>query len=103
MARVCYPDHIKHIHGLVNRKEGKVIFKNYSPTGLNFLSPRPDYKDNPTAEQMAMRQTFKQAAAQVKSIMADVDRVATYKEAFKNQSKYATIRGFIFATVYASL
>ena len=103
MARVCYPDHIKHIHGLVNRKEGKVIFKNYSPTGLNFLSARPEYKDNPTAEQTAMRQKFKQASARVQAIMIDADQLATYKEAFKNQSKYATLRGFIFATVYASL
>lgn len=58
------------------------------------------YDGGNSASQVAYRNAFKTAAAQVKTIMADPAQKATYVEGFKNQNKYLYLRGYIFAQVF---
>ncbi|MBR1809724.1 MAG: hypothetical protein IJ776_10120 [Paludibacteraceae bacterium] len=57
----------------------------------------------PTAAQQTAQTKFKQARAAATAILADADQRATYTTAFKNQKKYCTLYGYIFAQEYAKL
>ena len=59
-------------------------------------------RTKPFSEQELARQTkFRQAIAAVNALPEE--QKATYATAFKNQSKYGTLRGYMFAQEYAKL
>ncbi len=66
--------------------------------GKNFVHHiHNPYTGQPTAKQLEQRAKFKTLQAQVSTIMANDEQLASYKASFANQSKYATLRGYIFA------
>ena len=59
-------------------------------------------RTKPFSEQELARQTkFRQAIAAVNALT--VEQKTTYAAAFKNQSKYGTLRGYMFAQEYAKI
>ena len=54
-----------------------------------------------SAEELARQEKFRQARAAVKALTAE--QKTAYAAAFKNQSKYGTLRGYMFAQEYARL
>ena len=59
-------------------------------------------RTKPFSEQELARQTkFRQAIAAVNALT--VEQQTAYATAFKNQSKYGTLRGYMFAQEYAKL
>ena len=59
-------------------------------------------RTKPFSEQELARQTkFRQAIAAVNALTAE--QKTAYATAFKNQSKYGTLRGYMFAQEYAEL
>lgn len=58
----------------------------------------PNHKE-PTAEQVAQRDKFKQTVSEARAIMANKasEEYKTYEAAWKAQNKYATLYGYIFA------
>ncbi len=59
-------------------------------------------RTKPFSEQELARQTkFRQAIAAVNALTAE--QKTAYATAFKNQSKYGTLRGYMFAQEYARL
>lgn len=59
-------------------------------------------RTKPFSEQELARQTkFRQTIAAVNALPEE--QKATYATAFKNQSKYGTLRGYMFAQEYARL
>ena len=54
-----------------------------------------------SAEELARQEKFRQARAAVKALTAE--QKTAYATAFKNQSKYGTLRGYMFAQEYARL
>ena len=64
-------------------------------------NPRDLSKHPLSADEIAARQKFTQARAAVKALTSEQN--AAYALAFKNQKKYATLPGFIFASEYAKL
>ena len=59
-------------------------------------------RTKPSSEQELARQTkFRQAIAAVNALT--VEQKTAYATAFKNQSKYGTLRGYMFAQEYAKL
>ena len=59
-------------------------------------------RTKPFSEQELARQTkFRQAIAAVNALTAE--QKTAYTTAFKNQSKYGTLRGYMFAQEYAEL
>ncbi len=85
----------------------QVQYKTYNATGKNFIAHLPRNQaylnrvENPTPEQLQKQQTFSIAAAATAVALADPEQVANYKTAFRKQSKYKTLRGFVFAQKYA--
>ena len=59
-------------------------------------------RTKPFSEQELARQTkFRQAIAAVKALTEE--QKTAYSTAFKNQKKYGTLRGYMFAMEYAKL
>lgn len=60
-------------------------------------------KKAPTAAQLAKQAKFKTARTNTKTALADATQRASYETAFKNQKKYYSLYGFVFAQEYAKL
>ena len=59
------------------------------------------YKGEPTDKQIAVREEF---ASTIEAINALTEEQKTaYEKAFKNQKKYRTLRGYIFAQEYKKI
>ncbi len=54
-----------------------------------------------SAAELDCQEKFGQAALAVKALTAE--QKATYAEAFKNQKKYSSLQGYIFAQEYSKL
>ena len=57
----------------------------------------------PTATQLAAQAKFKTARTNAKAALADATQRAAYEESFKNQKKYYSLYGYVFAQEYAKL
>ena len=57
----------------------------------------------PTSAQTAQRTKFATAHANAQAALADDTRRANYEAAFKNQKKYSSLFGYVFAQEYAKL
>ena len=64
-------------------------------------NPRDLSKHPLSADEIAVRQKFTQARAAVKALTSE--QKDAYALSFKNQKKYATLAGYIFASEYAKL
>ena len=60
----------------------------------------PATNQPPTTGQAAAQAKLTATVAAVATEMADTSKLATYKEAWRKQRKYKTVRGFIFAKLY---
>ena len=63
--------------------------------------PRDLNKKPYSAEELAAQTKFAQARAAVKALTAE--QKTAYATAFKNQSKYASLQGYMFAMEYAKI
>ena len=57
----------------------------------------------PSATQLAAQAKFKTARTNAKAALADATQRAAYEEAFKNQKKYYSLYGYVFAQEYVKL
>ena len=81
-------------------KHSKIIFKKLRQT--NFTSQICNPRTKPYSEAELARQTkFRQAIAAVNALTTE--QKTAYATAFKNQSKYGTLRGYMFAQEYAKI
>ncbi len=101
MAKVVFNHLVDRVQGRLCKDKKSPIFAHRNDTGSNYVY----HCDNPytgpiSKEQEANRQRFASAQAETKTIMSSLDQMAPYKEAFAKQSKYKTLRGYIFAQMY---
>lgn len=92
--------------GLLESMSGKLCshsdFYFFRKNGKTFSARMCNsYKGEPTANQTAQRAKFSQARAAVKALTEE--QVAEYKTAFKKQSRYSSLQGYIFAMEYAKI
>ena len=99
MSRIVPHGLIESMSGLLCQHSDTYFFRK---NGKIFTGKRcyPSKKE-PTANQTAQRAKFAQARAAVKALTEE--QLAEYKAAFKNQRKYATLQGYIFAMEYAKI
>ena len=102
MAKYQPIDMVKEYHGKICehsdtyfQKRGRTLC-----TG-RICDPRDLNKKPYSANEIATHTKFQQTYAAIKALTAD--QKAAYKEAFEKQSKYSTLRGYIFAQEYAKL
>ncbi len=104
MAKIYYAEHIARIKGKICRKDTNgITYMTRTDTGTTFVQHRHAVAYNPTAAQIACNQKFKTATTATLTAMADPVQLAAYIADFKTQTKYKTLRGFIFAQEYAKL
>ena len=104
MAKVDYIDPIYSLHGMIRKNpNGKsVVYKQLASTGTNFTQLTAAKVDRVySADELARQQKFALARAAMEVALADPEQLAALKAAFKKQSKYRTLRGFVFAQKYA--
>ena len=77
------------------QKRGKTLC-----TG-RICEPRDLEKKPYSAEELAVREKFRQARAAVKALTSE--QQTAYAEAFANQKKYSSLQGYMFAMEYAKL
>lgn len=83
-------------------KHTQIIYKKMRQT--QFTSQICNPRTKPFSEAELARQTkFTQAAAAVKTIMANTEQRATAEAEFKAQTKYQTLYGYLHAREYAKL
>lgn len=102
MAKYKPIDMVKEYHGKICehsdtyfQKRGRTLC-----TG-RICNPRDLEKKPLSNEEIAARTKFSQAIAAVKALTTE--QKTAYKTAFEAQSKYDTLRGYIFAQEYAKL
>lgn len=59
------------------------------------------YKGEPTDKQIAVREKFADTIAAINNLTEE--QKTAYEKAFKNQKKYRSLRGYIFAMEYKKL
>ena len=69
--------------------------------GTQYTGKIGDNQNPPTEKQIAQRERFAEAKANVKALEAE--EVSAYKEAFKKQRKYKTLQGYMLAQEMAKL
>ena len=99
MAKYIPIEMVKEYHGKICEhsdvyfaKKGKTLY-----TG-KMCNPR---KKPFSAEELARQTKFASARAAVKALTEE--QKAAYAEAFKNQKKYSSLQGYMFAQEYAKL
>ncbi len=90
---------LNNLSGKLSKKEDQVFYVKY---GKNFVWTNKGVHSF-NAAQLATQTMMAQAAAQVKTIMANPTQLATYQAGFKAQNKYLTLRGFIMADAFAQI
>lgn len=89
-----------------NERYGKVQYYagfQRSISTNNYFSLRKNARSTPYNAQEILRQNwFKMTAKMTAEIMSSTD-MAEWREQFRLQSKYRTLRGFVFGTKYAQL
>ena len=83
-------------------KHSKIIFAQRKGTNYTSQICNPRTKAY-SAEELARQQKFATALTNASTALADATQKAVYETAFKAQSKYKTLRGFVIAQEYARL
>ena len=83
-------------------KHSKIIFAQRGGTQYTSQICNPRTKAY-SAEELARQQKFATALTNANTALADATQKAAYETAFKAQSKYKTLRGYVIAMEYAKL
>lgn len=75
-------------------RHGRIIFKKVNGTRYTSVICNP-YEGAPTEAQQEQRDKMRTAVANVKKL--NPTELAAYRQAFKAQSKYKTLRGYMIA------
>ena len=71
-------------------------------TEANILWLKNSHPYSDSAMQSAVRTAFRNAVTQLNTIWQDPAQKAVYVQGFKNQTRYPTLRGYIFAQVFVA-
>ena len=100
MAKVDYAYPVEALHGKV-KKTHSVGFALRKETGCKFTQSFSATVAAPTEAQTEAQQKFATAVKAARVRMADASQQAKDLAAFKKQSKYKTLYGYVFSQVYA--
>ena len=83
-------------------KHSKIIFAQRGGTQYTSQICNPRTKAY-SEEELARQQKFATALTNANTALADATQKAAYETAFKAQSKYKTLRGYVIAMEYAKI
>ena len=107
MAKARYIRPIESLSGKL-KKSDQVGYAIRLKSMSKFTVTRDDWKKHylsadTAASAAATQDKFRRVAAAVKVRKMDMEHQAADQLAFRNQSKYTTFNGFLFATVWATI
>ena len=93
--------------GKISKKRTRIVWAE-TAWGTRFTQLRRKRSTLPTAAETAARSKFRQAKAQTETILMDIDLLEPYRQAWRQKilagnTKYHTLRGYIFSEVYKTL
>ena len=83
-------------------KHSKIIYAQRKGTNYTSQICHPRTKAY-SADELARQAKFASAISNAKTAMEDATQLAAYETAFKAQSKYTTLRGYVIAQEYGKL
>lgn len=101
MAKVDYNYPIEALHGKVKRTHS-VGFAMRKETGAKYTQTYTHTLTAPSEAQSEVQQKFAAAVKAARVRMADASKQAADLIAFKKQSKYKTLYGYVFSLVYGA-
>ena len=101
MAKVDYAYPVEALHGKV-KKTHRVGFALRKDTGCKFTQTFTPRTAAPSEAQNEVQQKFTAAVKATRLRLADASKQAQDIVAFKKQSKYKTLYGYVFSQVYAA-
>lgn len=101
MAKVDYAYPVEALHGKV-KKTHTVGFALRKETGCKFTQTYTSRTAAPTEAQNEVQKKFAAAVKAARVRMADASKQAQDLAAFRKQSKYKTLYGYVFSQVYAA-
>ena len=102
MAKIDYAFPIEKVHGKLSKKH-KIGFAHLTASGRNYSVEYGKRKTNPSSSELLHRQKFAQCTAATLERMLDPQQIPGDQLGFKNQTKYKTLRGYVFAQVWAEM
>lgn len=97
MAKVIFDFPVAEVCGKVG-KNAKVGFAHRN--GKTFMVKYGTRSTMPTEQEVAIRDKFKAAVSATRTRMQDPTQMAKDQAAFKAQSRYSTLYGYVFNQVY---
>ena len=101
MAKVVFIDPVNYVSGKISKSSNTVYCYN-AKTDHRFVRAYTPQQDNPTENQVALRQKFAKAVTATYTRLNDSAQRPIDEVAFAKQTKYKTIFGFVFSQVYAA-
>ena len=111
MAEIMYHDPVQELHGKFSKKNGRVSYQHFRASNYRYTSmptqwsrrERKKREKEAVAANPELRQKFAQASQAAHARLKDTAQQAADKAAFKKQSEYPTLYGYVFADEYAKL
>lgn len=101
MAKVDYTYPVEALHGKV-KKTHTVGFAKRTDTGAKYTQTYTHTLSAPSEAQTEVQQRFATAVKAARIRMADASKQAADLIAFRKQSKYKTLYGYVFSQVYSA-
>ncbi len=99
MAKVVFIDPVNYVSGKISKASTTVYCYN-KKTDHRFVRSYTPQEDNPTENQLTLRQKFAKAVTATYTRLNDTAQRPADEIAFAQQNKYKTIFGFVFSQVY---
>lgn len=111
MAEFVLHDPLQELHGKLSKKNGRVEYMYRSDTDYNYTSmkralsrkEKQARKAKQTTAQTEVQERFTEAVRATRTRLGDPNQRATDIAAFKKQTHYPTLYGYVFSLEYAKL
>ena len=102
MAKIDYAFPVDKVHGKMSKKH-RIGFAHLTASGRNYSVEYGKRSTKPTVTELQHRQKFAECTAATLERMLDPEKLPGDQLGFKNQSKYKTFRGYVFAQIWAEM
>ena len=102
MAKIDYSFPIEKVHGKLSKKH-KIGFAHLTASGRNYSVEYGKRSTKPSTSELAHRKKFADCSTATQERLLNPQMIPTDQLGFKNQTKYKTLRGYVFAQVWETM
>ncbi|MBR2195351.1 MAG: hypothetical protein IJ911_07015 [Salinivirgaceae bacterium] len=100
MSKITFETPVKFVQGKLSKSDNSYFSVRNGKGCLTKCYNQ--YDGGNTAQQQAVRQRFANVQRQVSEELANAEKRAQWEVLFAEQNRHATLRGFVFASIYNS-